>query len=829
MPAIKNINLNNESILITDDENKLWIMGSNDNKRLGYGDEGKGIYAPICINSITLSESEYVKQFYVGDYQTFILTNEGNLYLSYLNSKKGKGSKNLSDSQSSHENNDSESINHDNSESDSDNDINNSSLMHRVLDPIFVRLSNLTNIDIGFIKLTDHVTDMITSKTSILFIRDNKLCYYMPDRIKQSYSLELTTEIVFNFYNYRIINFPFEINKIQRGKNFYYINCGKYHNIIALSDENDSLNETYYPLWIYFQTNLKINVDNIHYIGNVSPPNLFVGHENMIYHYNFFKNNLELSNLFSSKIISISSNDSSEILWVFILNSDGLFDVTYSSLMTMICSNSEYLDNLIDLNLNDDENCLIVNGNYDWKYKFIEGNMLINVHNFQYYKLLDNGLLFYEIDKLCYISFSEEQFSEESYGTIEIDKITHDNRNYFIYTFANLPNPITNISFTNSLIIVQSDDNYFYHTFNVNKNFSVNTFTNILLKNHNATNIVIDKHLIQYKSTLYNNVKNQIIFNMRDNDKQFEQALSLMFTSFEESDSSIGIRYIHKGEIISYGEGPKRKFYSDVISEFYEKCLIRKNMLTTFNSEKMKTFDCDELISIGKILHIIICYGKNGLQFELPLSLLISIKNKPIKIEELEYFASLEDPMLVENVIKYKNDPEKFVDFGSDYEDYESLLKNICGISESDQNFCQYIKQGFNEISDIANLHLMNYPTLNYYISGNVIIDRNMLIKNLVIHYSIYEKLQIYREDIVKIIKNLSEEKLKILLKNWSGTSILLNEHYYKIEISDRINNDIIFTTCTISILISHNIMNHLDIYPLEEILTSTIVNMIDV
>src|ERR1700733_10805999 len=135
MPAIKNINLNNESILITDDENKLWIMGSNDNKRLGYGDEGKGIYAPICINSITLSESEYVKQFYVGDYQTFILTNEGNLYLSYLNSKKGKGSKNLSDSQSSHENNDSESINHDNSESDSDNDINNSSLMHRVLDP----------------------------------------------------------------------------------------------------------------------------------------------------------------------------------------------------------------------------------------------------------------------------------------------------------------------------------------------------------------------------------------------------------------------------------------------------------------------------------------------------------------------------------------------------------------------------------------------------------------------------------------------------------------------------------------------------------------------
>jgi hypothetical protein len=141
--------------------------------------------------------------------------------------------------------------------------------------------------------------------------------------------------------------------------------------------------------------------------------------------------------------------------------------------------------------------------------------------------------------------------------------------------------------------------------------------------------------------------------------------------------------------------------------------------------------------------------------------------------------------------------------------------------------------------NNIKNLEIFNYPTFDFYMSGDYFIDRKLLIKNLKIKLShlsgqkvelIKENEDITKEKFTRLFNSLSEEKLKILIKNWSGTSIINKSYDYIIIIDKHPNINVYFRACTVTIEINNNLLenNNDSDTILIDILTTPCNNMID-
>jgi hypothetical protein len=296
-------------------------------------------------------------------------------------------------------------------------------------------------------------------------------------------------------------------------------------------------------------------------------------------------------------------------------------------------------------------------------------------------------------------------------------------------------------------------------------------------------------------------------------------------------DVDFSINYVDKNQTISYGSGPKREFMEAAINHFADKYLHNYGTHSTFNLESIKKFSENDLICVGFMLHAVICHSMNNLPFRLPLIVLFAIKKRIIYKEELEFFVKLIAQDIYESITQYRDDPGKFNEIGTDFDSYDEMLNSLCGIPTDATELAQshevskHIAHGFTSYSEIKNLESMNYPTLEYYISGDYVIDRKVLINNL----KIKDK---YKKTIIDIIQNLSEEKLTILLKNWSGTSIVKKKSEYSVIVSKKTSNDpdILFMTCSISIRISTQLMSDPSMQDmLIEILTVPINTMVDI
>lgn len=143
---------------------------------------------------------------------------------------------------------------------------------------------------------------------------------------------------------------------------------------------------------------------------------------------------------------------------------------------------------------------------------------------------------------------------------------------------------------------------------------------------------------------------------------------------------------------------------------------------------------------------------------------------------------------------------------------------------------------GFKHYSGIKNIDRMNFPTLDYYLSGDYSVDRNRLIKNLVIKNNISsdtsDDVSEYKNIFVDIIKSLPEDKLMILLKNWSGTSVVEKSCLYKVTIESKkrsTNEDVYFATCDTNIILSAKFLKKYDSELLIDILTTPMTSMQDI
>jgi len=254
---------------------------------------------------------------------------------------------------------------------------------------------------------------------------------------------------------------------------------------------------------------------------------------------------------------------------------------------------------------------------------------------------------------------------------------------------------------------------------------------------------------------------------------------------------------------------------------------------------------------LGILFHTVISMNRKPINFRLPLILLESIRRKKITMAEFEFFAKIQDPEVFNNIYPYKFDQEGFDALETGFASYEAKLKDLCGypievaVTDDTQNeslakICDTVADGFKFYKTVPNLDVMNIPTVDFYVSGDFLIDRVALTKNIRINTTAQDKISSYYEIIKEIIKELAEDKLVILLKNWSASSVLDRNKTYQVYIYSTNSQtratdvaysppDIHYQTCTFTIVINKNLIDSPELYPhLLELLTTPMNSMLD-
>lgn len=870
---IKKIHIYDQNILLIDYDNRLWIMGNNPDRVTGFGKKNEPIYSPI-FTGITLESDETVKKFYCYQYLLSIYTSKGNLWISrnlHKNKKRKKINNETSSrvslfvanndgsisivensgmrsSENSQSDDDSGRISNEDIESDNDNtedsnenngdgeysdEINNSenyanSDNHSYFDSLLYRhipRNSMCGIDL----LEENVDEVTYSSNSIFFRKGDSIFIYDMNLTLEEMIVKKIFGLSFigitsreNYVYYQFI-FPFDRNKIMFMNDFVYILSGNYHHVFYVSEGN--IFDTKYPIsWIYFKSDLDINENDIYSCRDEN--SVYVKNKNTVYKYSHAIHDIIEFVDDSAKSFIIPTNDDCGNA-LFCIREDGVY-FDYGILDKDI-DVSEYNNDIVDAEKSGNSPIILVKKEAPFIYETDGDNIYFNVNSLEHYKLMDSGLIYSDKNTLFYCTTS--LLAEHTYNTIEIEKIdTHGGISYYIYMFTNVPNPITDIKFTNHLILIESNDKHYYHTIDT-LNFSVTKFTEIILSdNQHKLNLVVKNHIIRDKKTFESSVS--ISLNVSSN--KFEKLLNIAEMFGNRVDYEIEFREGTK--VISYGDGPKRELMETSAIDFSEKYLLIDNVLAEFNINSMEKFTDSELYSVGGMLHSIICHSGNHLPIRLPISLMCELLKKEPNVLELEYFAKIEDEEAFYNAHSIKNNIDAIKSTG--FDSYEECLKFLCKYynnPEKSKYISKKIATGFHDYHYVKNKSIMNFPTVDYYLSGDYVMDRNMLINRLRVYDETKNSTVDYKEIIENFIKNISENKLRILLKNWSGTSIIKKSLIYGVTIVPKTNkytdtrSDIYFATCNLNIIISESLIKNVDTTDsLTDILTTPMNSMID-
>lgn len=849
MQVIKRIFPFDENILITDEENKLWIMGENKYKRTGFGEVNKSIYSPIY-SEIILEPEENVSKFYVYESLLAIYTTNGRLFISNDNKNVNSSDAILlrpTESQSTHQTNhaiplrsndardlssyedvsdieesternhssiyednlsedideieSTEHINSNNYEeySDTISKFNNHDFYYSLYKKALIKDSKKEGMDL----LEEGLRDVIFVAETIFFKKNEEIYVFnkkMIPKLTIYGNLGISTILIEkNNYVYYKLVFPFDYEKLVFKDNFVYVRSGQYHHVISTYDSLDI--DVVLLSWIYFKCDIEITENDIYNIENEA--SVYVKHSNGVYKY--FHETKDLQKIIGndSRTIIVPSNNGIDNK-LFSIKNEGVYYDNGNLHKIMECN--ELIPYVIDINLFDFNQLIIVDIDNSKRYIRKGSSLFFNIHDLLYYKLIDGGILYYDTNNTLYY-LTNTILAENIYNTIEIEKIeTDDEDTFYVYMFNNLPTPVSNIHFTNNLIILKSNNKYYYHTIDT-RNFRVDKFTELTVKNDiNSIELVQKHYVIRIKKEFENTVSLSININANKLEK-FMIIIDLL-----RDKNNFEINFMEGTKIVSYGDGAKREFMEAAISYFANTYFIQYNRCCEFNLDKMKRFTEDELIIIGSMLHAVICHSNNHLSIRLPLQLISSILGKKPTIIELEYFVKMEDPEAFASLYPHKNNLNNIKNFG--YDTYEECLNSLCKFyhnkdtNETVENISKLISKGFHDYHDVKNFSVMNLPTLDYFLSGDYELNRELLIKNLRI-FNYPETTNNYKNIIISIIKSLSEDKLTMLIKNWSGTSIVKKSFTYNIYIENKESYDIYFATCSVDMTISQKILEN--------------------
>lgn len=669
----------------------------------------------------------------------------------------------------------------------------------------YINLPNRNSEGTGMYLFEDGIDDVLFIYDTIFFMKKGELFVSQrnltPNNMIINKKLGLSSILHKNTNGtiyYKLI-FPFDVDKISFGYNFVHLTAGRYHHILTYDEDTKNL------IYVYFKTDIKITTNDIYF--NLIDTTIYLRDKstNTIYKYcHMIQDIKEFSDGRFKNIITSPSGDIESIL--ICVKPDGLY--LDEGVLQKTIEYHELMDYIIDINTYNDSSLIIVDCDSPVRIVSHNKNLFFNVHDIIYYKIVDTGIIYYDNTNTLYYC-TNQILSESDYNTMEVDKISTLYEFYYIYIFKNIPDVITNISFSNHLILIESDSRYYYHTIDTEL-FRVDKFTEIIIMDDPINEKLVSKHYVIRNEKSY---KVTIPLFIGVNSNRLEKLLNI--TEMLRGNVNFNMNLMDGKKTISYGNGVKREFMDTAICEFAEKYLVKHSICVDYNIEEIKKLTKDQLYCIGTMLHSVICHNLNHLPIRLPLTLICAIAKKEPSIAELEYFIKMQDIDTLRTIQKYKFDSEKLQELG--YESYEECLKFICKyyhygneINNEIRFINQTIASGFRNYNEVKNLSIMSIPTVDYFLSGDYLLDRDLLLKNLHVHNKTADNTDYY-VIISEYLKSLSEENLTNLLKNWTGSSTIKKEKYeiYIEANDDTIKNDIYFGTCNCSIFINERILSN--------------------
>lgn len=795
----KKVYYSHNNVLVNSD-NGLWIMGSNAYKRTGFKEE---FLKDFQFTGINLDDDE-IDKFYCYSNLLAIYTKKHKLYISG-NSKSDKCKRCDHHDESDDESDDDDSEYNSEDEVSVYSGVSNHGASHARVpdnDEYFDYMSQISNSNIkrftGLMMFEENIDDISFIKKSI-FYRKNSDIYLInfdfapSDKIKCNINMSIQQNGY--FYKYQL-QFPFEHEKIQFMNNFIYCYSNNYHHVVTMADGE--------PHWFFFSFPELLDMNEIHY--SFYDDTIYIKKNDKIYYYSLYHEKIIDSNYIDlreapNKMLLIEKEE----------------HIEYSDYVNIKYKHSgSFLSSLNDYIVDANPNIGIVNitdsndPNYGKMYFKQDDWVYLNIHSVKKYGLYPETAI-YCLDNTLYVirTGSCVKSSKKSTKSKKSKKNEFPNQNeidssnkYKVFLVENTPETIDSIEFMSEMIVIQSGNVYYYSKFTDEK--PTFEFTKIEFSENFVMPNLIDTRKKKYKSTI------DLTVDIECN--KLDELTSIC--SVLPNDSDFFVNYSRKKLKISHGSGVKKDLLDSAIYEFSSKYLIHHGLITEFKLDILKDLTDTELFNLGYVLHVII-HNIGSPNFRFPLVFVSELAQRDPFLFELEYFVRNHDEKAFNIIRSIKNNIEEINNAG--FTSYSDCLKSMCKFERNDEinRIVKLLVEGFLCFFEILNLKSMNLPTVDFYLSGNLSINRDILIKNLVIDAN--NNSSKIKETIVDIINTLPEEKLTILLKNWSGVSTLDNDNY--IIIFENTNTDIRFSVCSREIVINNKLLDDKEL--LVDILTS--------
>lgn len=439
-----------------------------------------------------------------------------------------------------------------------------------------------------------------------------------------------------------------------------------------------------------------------------------------------------------------------------------------------------------------------------------ESCLIFNVANKQYQINFAADAFYYFKDETVYCTISEPVNKTKMNTTVwsKFKSITLDNGNHFGVYKLTTDLKIASVKFTDKIMCLTTKSGNHYIRGATNSQGFTEELKEIVLDDDDSA--LVSKRLIIYEAQKYNDDTRFIV---KDIDNQFDKLVDMMDMKQPNASISIQIKKTitedSKMRVLAQGEGVLRNFCESALGIFRNKYLIFHDTFCQLNMEQFQklktqygvTYD-NYVFHMGMGLRLIISAKKQGLGFHMPLDILKHIREmKEFTRDELEHFIKMKDEEMYKTIILCREDKSLL----EEYKTYEELLISKCEFNpdEQYQHVCKLIAEGFINKKPFKNLNNMNYPTLDYYMCGDLKIDREALKKNMRIDIPMkISKSSIKKEEIISKICALPEDKLKVLLQNWSGFQTLISGYTYYLYFQNekRPKQDMHFSTCSTTI-----------------------------
>ena len=390
------------------------------------------------------------------------------------------------------------------------------------------------------------------------------------------------------------------------------------------------------------------------------------------------------------------------------------------------------------------------------------------------------------------------------------------NRTHRIYKWLNLPGPVDRIITGSSFIMFESQGRFYRSTVTD----VVGPLVELTLEPVKRVPASVNKdHIKRLTTKGGTNVDIQV---------EVTGDLFGSLCSFAEmfgKDIMLRPIFTHKSERITRNVGTSRAFVEDALSQFAYRYLLTCGPCPQYNIEALSALSTPQLFITGRALHMAMYMNRTCLSIRMPISFYVALLGREPELDELEFFLQQVSPDLYDTITSCHENKEAIAECG--YTSYRELLNHKVFYEHADpetnakiRTISTAIAIGFNTFAEIENIKHMNMPTLDYYISGSYSIDRALLIRKLKCSSSTLLKF------VRSLIERLPEDRLAILLRNWTGSSVYKGT---KCRIQETSNSDIRFSTCNRELYLNPKLFekdSRLTMPDLIDILTSPVLSI---